>query len=620
MVSLFLFNTNLGENMKFEELNLPLYIMEGLNKQGFEKPTDIQEKCIPLIMNGEDVIGKSETGSGKTYAYGIPAIINTKTDEKGVNVIVLCPTRELASQVSDEIKKLIDTKRNCKVALIVGGNSFDRQLISLKNKDTKIVIGTPGRIMDHLRRRTLKLNEINMVVLDEADEMLNMGFKDDIETILKSTKTDHQTVMFSATMPKPILELTKNFMKNPQMVELSNANDTSKMIKQYYVNVENKREAMQTLLNIFNPGISMVFCNTKRMVDDVTKFLRMVGYSAAALHGDMRQRERRETMASFKSGITSILVATDVAARGIDVKDIELILNYDLPLDIEYYIHRIGRTGRAGKTGIAITLVNSKQQQRQIDVISRTTNTDLEEYKLEGMESFSLSREDKRTRGGRSFSKKSETRNRTERSFGNKNSNRTLGRGKESNTGEDFRSYKKRNYKTDEEQSKKSLFFARKTNRRELDLNDKKRTARIFGERKSLGKNTYDVNSESTNNFAKVRKSGKSKFPIQKRLNKDSGPRKFSKTSYRDKGVVADGQRSATKSEKGSFKMERPSDKNSKYDYDTKSSTLRKSKHSSNSYASPKSGFTSKSKGFKKTGSEEKSKPRSLNKKAFKKK
>ncbi len=375
--------------MKFKELNLPNYIMDGLEKQGFENPTEIQEKCIPLIMEGVDIIGKSETGSGKTYAYGIPAIIGTDSESVGISSLIICPTRELASQVCDEMRKLCDLKRDCKVSLVVGGNSFEKQLEALKRDKTKIVIGTPGRIMDHLRKKTLKLDNIKLVILDEADEMLNMGFKEDIETILKSTKTEHQTVMFSATMPKPILALTNDFMKNPKMVELSNANDTSKLIKQYYVNAKNKNDAIQKLFTSFNPARSVIFCNTKRMVEEVSKSLKLSGLSVLELHGDMRQRERKATMLEFKAGKANILVATDVAARGIDVKDINIIFNYDIPHDIEYYIHRIGRTGRAGKSGIAITLVNSNQQRKLIDSISKETNGIIEEYKTPEIEQYS---------------------------------------------------------------------------------------------------------------------------------------------------------------------------------------------------------------------------------------
>ncbi|MDD4815536.1 MAG: DEAD/DEAH box helicase [Clostridia bacterium] len=370
--------------MKFKEIpNISKFILDGLNRLGFEETTEIQEKCIPSIMQKLDVIGKSQTGSGKTFAYGIPALECVDLEEDEVQVLVVCPTRELVSQVCEELRKLTKFNDARKVVPIFGGANMDRQKTALKN-GAKIVVGTPGRLMDHLRRKTLKLHNLKMVVLDEADEMLNMGFKEDIEAILKTTNTTHQTVMFSATMPKPILSLTKEFMKEPIFVELSQNNEPANNIKQYYVDGD-KKTILLKLLEEYKPNLAIVFCNTKRMVDEATDFLTENKHKAIAIHGDMRQSNRKKSMDSLKKGTSNILVATDVAARGIDIKNIDIVFNYDIPNDVEYYVHRIGRTGRAGQSGISITFVNTKKQREQLVDIMNQTAKNIEELSIEGV-------------------------------------------------------------------------------------------------------------------------------------------------------------------------------------------------------------------------------------------
>lgn len=348
----------------FEHLNLTPKVKRAVDEIGFTTATDIQAKAIPLIRTGADVIGRSQTGTGKTVAFAIPAIeqVDTHADRPVVQVLILCPTRELAVQACDEIKKLVKYKHGVKPIAVYGGAAMDRQIAGLRKAN--IVIGTPGRIMDHLRRRTLKLQDIKMVVLDEADEMLSMGFKEDIETILETAPEDRQTVLFSATMPKSILNITKQFQNDPQIVEIDKQNVTLDNITQSFIDVPmgRKKDALNLLLKYFSPNLSIIFCNTKSMVDDISGFLNQSGYNAEGLHGDMKQSQRTSVMNSFKNGKTNILVATDVAARGIDVNDVDYVINYDIPQNNEYYVHRIGRTGRAMKNGTAITICSGRRQ------------------------------------------------------------------------------------------------------------------------------------------------------------------------------------------------------------------------------------------------------------------
>lgn len=370
--------------MRFNELNLSSEIIKAVEELGFSEMTDIQRESIPLLMQGADVVGRSNTGTGKTAAFGIPAVESiTDTDRKSVAILILCPTRELAMQACEEIRKFAKYKRIVKTASVYGGASMERQIMELK-RGANIVIGTPGRVMDHIRRRTLKLDKLRTVILDEADEMLNMGFREDIESILSGVPEERQTVLFSATMPPEILAITEKYQHEPVQVKIKSAQKTVESIQQFYfmVAMGRKTDALKLLLAAYSPEAAMVFCNTKKMVDELTEELVKNGIHAAGLHGDMKQAQRTQVMNSFKSKTITVLVATDVAARGIDVSGIDAVFNYDIPQDNEYYIHRIGRTGRAGRDGAAYTLVTSRRQQYELKNIARYTKAEITELPL----------------------------------------------------------------------------------------------------------------------------------------------------------------------------------------------------------------------------------------------
>lgn len=353
------------KEMQFSELGLSEETMRAVEDMGFVSATPIQMESIPLIMQGKDIIGRSNTGTGKTAAFGIPAIesIAPGATRREVQVLILCPTRELAMQACEEIIKFSKYKPHIRPAAVYGGAPIDRQITQLRN-GANIVIGTPGRVMDHMRRGTLNLSKLKMIILDEADEMLNMGFREDIETILADVPAERQTILFSATMPPAILAITREYQRDPVIVKVENKHRTVDTIEQYYyeVPIGRKTDALQLLLLMYEPKLSMIFCNTKKMVDELVEDLNHRGFKAAGIHGDMKQSARTQVMDRFKSGRTPILIATDVAARGIDVDDIDAVFNYDLPQDNEYYIHRIGRTGRAGKSGVAYTLTSGRKQ------------------------------------------------------------------------------------------------------------------------------------------------------------------------------------------------------------------------------------------------------------------
>ncbi len=342
----------------FEELGLSKPLLQAIAGMGFEEPTPIQEKAIPLAMAGRDVIGRAQTGTGKTAAFGIPLI------ERVVNpqgALIIAPTRELAIQVAEELNKIGQYKRVSALP-IYGGQDINRQIRALKNRP-QIIVGTPGRLMDHIRRRTLRLGQVSMVVLDEADEMLDMGFIDDIKTILEEVPAERQTMLFSATMPKPIQELAQRFMNNPEHVNVTPKEVTVPNMHQYYIEVQeqHKFDVFCRLLDVHSPELAIVFGRTKRRVDELAEGLNKRGYSAEGIHGDLTQAKRDSVMRHFKDGITEILVATDVAARGLDISGVTHVYNFDLPQDPESYVHRIGRTGRAGQTGVATTLVTPRE-------------------------------------------------------------------------------------------------------------------------------------------------------------------------------------------------------------------------------------------------------------------
>lgn len=358
-------------------------IVRAIREMGFEKLSPIQEQAIPYLLQGEDIIGQAQTGTGKTAAFGIPAIQHINPDVKKLQTIILCPTRELAIQAAAELRKIAKYMHGIKVLPVYGGQDISRQIAGLRG--VQIIVGTPGRVMDHMRRRTIKLDLVNMVVLDEADEMLNMGFREDMELILGQIPGEHQTALFSATMPKPILEITDRFQKDAKIVKVAAKELTIPLVSQKFYRVKNqdKDAACVRLLEYYQPKLTLIFCNTKKKVDELADLLKQQGFQAEGLHGDLSQTQRDVAMNRFRNGGASILIATDVAARGIDVDDVEAVINYDIPQDIEYYVHRIGRTGRAGRKGRSFTFANSREIGK-IREIERVCHTTITEKKLPG--------------------------------------------------------------------------------------------------------------------------------------------------------------------------------------------------------------------------------------------
>ncbi|MEN8905550.1 MAG: DEAD/DEAH box helicase [Clostridiales bacterium] len=369
------------ENIIFNDLDLSIETKKAIKDMGFEEATQIQSQSIPEILKGHDIIGQAQTGTGKTCAFGIP--ISEMMDNKieGVQALVLCPTRELAIQSSAELKELLKYKKNIVCLPIYGGQPIDRQIKALR-KRPQIIIGTPGRVMDHLRRNTLKLKNLKMLILDEADEMLNMGFREDIDVIIEKIPNKRQTILFSATMPREILELTKKYQDNPVKIKVFHKEVTVSNIEQFYLEVSNnsKLELLSRIIDTNNLKQSLIFCNTKKRVEEVATNLQARGYSADFIHGDIKQEQRDRVMDNFRKGNFDILTATDVAARGIDVENIEAVFNYDVPNDEEYYVHRIGRTGRAGKSGKAFTFVVGRDIFKLRD-IQKYTNSPIQKIK-----------------------------------------------------------------------------------------------------------------------------------------------------------------------------------------------------------------------------------------------
>lgn len=370
------------EHLRFEDMNISNEICRAVLDMGFEEATPIQSQAIPVILEGKDIIGQSQTGTGKTAAFGIPLLERINPEDRRLQALILCPTRELAIQVSEEFRKLLKYKDNIRVLPIYGGQPIDRQIAALR-KGTQVVIGTPGRVMDHMRRRTIKAETVQMMVLDEADEMLDMGFREDIETILVKIPEEHQTLLFSATLSPEILDITKRFQRNPEFIKIVRKELTVPNIEQYYFDVKEKTklDALCRIIDVYDPKLAMVFCNTKKRVDDLVEMLQGRGYFAEGLHGDLKQAQRDKVMQKFRNGTIEILVATDVAARGIDVDDIDVVFNYDVPQDEEYYVHRIGRTGRAGKAGKAFTFCVGKEIYKLRDIM-RYTKTKIQQQKL----------------------------------------------------------------------------------------------------------------------------------------------------------------------------------------------------------------------------------------------
>jgi ATP-dependent RNA helicase DeaD len=346
----------------FSELGLSPETLKAIDKLGFEQASPIQAAAIPVLMAGRDVVGQSQTGSGKTAAFGLPAIEKVDPQLRAVQVLILCPTRELAVQVSEDLHKLAAFKRGIHPLPIYGGQSYERQFQGLR-QGAQIVIGTPGRLMDHMQRGTLRLDQVKVVILDEADVMLDMGFRDDIEVILKGAPKERQTVFFSATMPRPIQDLIQRYSQNAQLVKIEQRELTVPTVEQTYFEVDRrfKVELLTRLIDLHDLKLGIIFCNTKRMVDDLVEHLNAQGYSADRLHGDMTQMMRDRVMNRFRKSGLEFLVATDVAARGLDVDNVQVVFNYDLPYDAEDYLHRIGRTGRAGRSGMAISFASGRE-------------------------------------------------------------------------------------------------------------------------------------------------------------------------------------------------------------------------------------------------------------------
>ncbi|MDR0799930.1 MAG: DEAD/DEAH box helicase [Endomicrobium sp.] len=355
--------------LKFNELNLSNEILKAVENLGFEEATPIQSLSIPKMMTGIDIIGQSQTGTGKTAAFGIPILEKINAKNKAVQAIILCPTRELAIQVAEELKLFSKYKKGINIVPVYGGQPIQRQITAL-SKGAQIIIGTPGRVIDHLERKTLKLNTVSIVVLDEADEMLDMGFRNDIELILNSVPEERQTAFFSATMPKEFLSLTRKYQHHPETIKVVSEKLTVPLTEQYYFDIREhqKLEALTRCLDMYDPKLSLVFCNTKKRVDEITSSLQARGYSADAIHGDMNQSQRDRVMAKFRSGSIELLIATDIAARGIDVDNIDMVFNFDIPKDDEDYVHRIGRTGRAGKMGKAYSFISGKDIYKLRDI------------------------------------------------------------------------------------------------------------------------------------------------------------------------------------------------------------------------------------------------------------
>ena len=366
----------------FSELGLSPELLKAVAKVGYEEASPIQSEAIPVLLDGKDVFGQSQTGSGKTAAFAIPAIELVDPTIRATQALILCPTRELAMQVAEEVSKLAFFKRGVRELPIYGGQSYERQFQGLQ-RGAHIVIGTPGRVMDHIDRGTLKLDQIKMVILDEADRMLDMGFIDDIKSVLSKMPPERQTVMFSATLPAPIVHLVKSFTRNPVNIRIQDAPLTVPNIEQVYYELDRraKVEVLCRLIDLEDIKFGLIFCATKMMVDELTEHLTARGYSADKLHGDMSQAMRERVMAKFRKRGLEFLVATDVAARGVDVDDIEVVFNYDLPQDSEDYVHRIGRTGRAGRSGKAITFVAGREIWK-LQNIMRATKTKIQRARI----------------------------------------------------------------------------------------------------------------------------------------------------------------------------------------------------------------------------------------------
>ena len=384
--------------MKFSELNLSFELNRAIEELGYTEATPVQAQCIPPVLEGRDVIGQSQTGTGKTAAFGLPLLEKLVVlDKRTPQILIMTPTRELALQVSQELRKFAKYKEGVKIVTVYGGDPITGQIRDLKG-GADIIVGTPGRIQDHIDRRTLKFHQLKALVLDEADEMLKMGFKEAIEQILQDLPEERQTLLFSATMPKAILDITNNYQNNPVHIKTKQKEMTVNSVEQvvYEVNQGEKVKVLVQLMEFYRPESSMIFCNTKKMVDDLSGLIASKGYSTASIHGDMKQEMRSLVMAKFKDKKVQHLICTDVAARGIDIDGLDMVFNFDVPQETEYYVHRIGRTGRAGKSGISVTLVTPRQRY-VISELERLTKAPIERKEMPSLNDIQAVRFDHMT-------------------------------------------------------------------------------------------------------------------------------------------------------------------------------------------------------------------------------
>lgn len=384
--------------MKFSELNLSFELNRAIEELGYTEATPVQAQCIPPVLEGRDVIGQSQTGTGKTAAFGLPLLEKLVVlDKRTPQILIMTPTRELALQVSQELRKFAKYKEGVKIVTVYGGDPITGQIRDLKG-GADIIVGTPGRIQDHIDRRTLKFHQLKALVLDEADEMLKMGFKEAIEQILQDLPEERQTLLFSATMPKAILDITNNYQNNPVHTKTKQKEMTVNSVEQvvYEVNQGEKVKVLVQLMEYYRPESSMIFCNTKKMVDDLSGLIASKGYSTASIHGDMKQEMRSLVMAKFKDKKVQHLICTDVAARGIDIDGLDMVFNFDVPQETEYYVHRIGRTGRAGKSGISVTLVTPRQRY-VINELERLTKASIERKEMPSLNDIQAVRFDHMT-------------------------------------------------------------------------------------------------------------------------------------------------------------------------------------------------------------------------------
>lgn len=389
-------------NRQFTNLPIEDSLIRAIERCGYEEMTEVQELVIPVALEGYDILAQAPTGTGKTCAYGLPVLENINLKNNNVQVLILSPTRELAIQITEDLREYSYFKEGVRVVALYGGEYIEKQITSLKKKP-QIIVATPGRLMDHMERRTVRLDNVSTVILDEADEMLNMGFREDIDTILSSINdNDHQTMLFSATYSKEIENITKSYLNNPKVIKVTKKELTLSNISQQYIVVreQDKVEVISRIVDINSYELAMIFCNTKKTVDEVTSGLLQRGFVVEALHGDMKQVQRERVMARFKSKQVNILVASDVAARGLDIDDVDVVFNFDIPQDEEYYVHRIGRTGRAMKQGVAISLV-STQEKYKLKHIMNYTKADISPMKVPSLDNVIKSRVERIIKGAK---------------------------------------------------------------------------------------------------------------------------------------------------------------------------------------------------------------------------